>query len=88
MKSYRQHRCTRSHRTYRTLAGCMFPRAAWITGSGPYATLAWCGTLTVTLHATPEQAAAAREFIDSYGCGGQCYDRHEIVYLDLTRGGS
>lgn len=72
MKTYRRHNCTRSHRDVRTLAKCMFRRAAWITGSGPYALLAWCDVLTVTLHATPEDAQPFLDQIDDTGCGHAC----------------
>lgn len=83
MKTYRRHRCAKTHRTPRTLATCMFPRALWIMGDGPYALLAWCGQLTVTLHPTRERAEAAQHLLDKTGCGGRCTNRHEVVALDL-----
>lgn len=73
MKTYRRHYCARRHKTYRTLAQCLWPRAVWITGNGPYATLARCGrALTVQLHPTADAAQVARRVIDSSGCGGSC----------------
>ena len=89
MKTYRRHNCERSHRTYLTFAKCVFPRAIWIEGEGPWAVLAWCGrgptrstTLTVTLWATGPEANEALGPIDSSGCGGGCTGRHEIILLE------
>jgi protein involved in temperature-dependent protein secretion len=82
VKIYRRHNCERSHRTYRTLARCMFPRAAWIAGEeGPIALLAWCDVLTVTLHQDYDAALEAKRIIDYSACGGRCTGRHEIVRL-------
>ena len=83
MKAYRRHNCRRSHKTYRTLARCMFPRAAWIEGEGPIALLAWCDVLTVSLHLTQSAALEDKEVIDASACGGQCTGRHEVVKLVL-----
>src|SRR5919198_1244890 len=59
---YRRHYCGAKHRTYRTLAQCIWKRAEWIDGEGPYAVLAKCRKLTVTLHETVEGA-------EGYGTG-------------------
>jgi len=83
MKVYRRHPCGRRHRTWRALAGCMFQRAAWIAGDGPYAVLAWCGVTSVTLHPDETAAAQALEVVDGSGCGGRCTRDHELVRLDL-----
>jgi hypothetical protein len=83
VKTYRRHYCERQHRHYRTTAVCLWPRAIWITGEGPYATLAWCRVLTVALHQDIDTAREAQAFIDKYACGGQCYRRHEIIHLDF-----
>lgn len=40
MKTYRGHNCDRRHRTWTTHARCIWPRAEWIHGNGPHATLA------------------------------------------------
>ena len=82
-KIYRQHGCTSRHRSYKTMATCIWKRAAWIVGNGPYATLAHCGVLTVTLHPTGEAAEVSKRTIDDTACGHQCSGRHEIVELAL-----
>lgn len=82
-KKYRQHYCSSSHRSYRTMAKCMWKRAVWVTGEGPFAVLAHCRVLSVTLHKTPEAAEAAKKTIDSTACGGACNGRHEIVEVCL-----
>lgn len=84
MNIYRRHNCTRKHRTTRTLAACMFPRAAWVTGQGTFAVLAWCRVLTVTLHESESAATTNREWIDSTGCGGRCARRHEVARLEVA----
>lgn len=81
MKTYRRHNCTRNHRTYRTAMKCMIPRAAWITGEGEYALIAWCRVPTISLWKSIEDAESSKEFIDGYACGGRCSRRHEIVHI-------
>ncbi|PWU52813.1 hypothetical protein DLJ47_17835 [Micromonospora sp. S4605] len=81
MKTYRRHYCQRQHRTHHTTAKCLWPRAVWITGEGPYATLAWCRVLSVMLHPTEAEALAAKHLIDSTGCGGRCNRRHELILI-------
>ena len=57
---YRRHNCGRRHRTYRTLAECVW-RGAWtvVTGEGPYAVV-WTGPYRrVHLFATEDEAAHA-----------------------------
>ena len=46
--------------------------------------LAWCDVLTVTLHATHDDALEAKRIIDFSYCGGRCTGRHEIVKLAPT----
>jgi hypothetical protein len=82
-KVFRLHRCSRLHKTHLSLSRCMFPTAAWVQGEGPYALLAWCSVLTVTLHPAAADALAAKAQIDDTGCAGRCYGRHEIVMIDL-----
>ena len=65
-----------------TTAKRRFPNAAWITGNGPWASLAYCKVLTVCLYATREQAHAARAFIDQTGCGGGCYGDHRVINIE------
>jgi hypothetical protein len=83
MKVYRRHYCARHHRTWTALAHCMFQRAAWITGDGPFAVIAWCGCTSVTLHPDAETAEHALEVVDGTGCGGRCVRHHDLVRLDL-----
>jgi hypothetical protein len=79
---WRQHNCRAQHRTPKTFMKCAVPRAAWVMGSGEFATVAWCGTPTVELHDTLDQAVKAKALIDSTGCGGRCQRRHQIVRVN------
>lgn len=81
MKIYRKHNCSRTHRTWATLAACMWPRAAWITGNGRYAVVARCRALTVTLHETIDDAEMAKRVIDGSACGGMCWGNHELIEI-------
>lgn len=82
MKTYRRHNCTRTHRTYTTLAKCIWPRALWIHGNGPYASVARCGRgTTVALYPNAQDAHDAKALIDNTGCGGLCQRRHEVIHL-------
>lgn len=59
--------------------------AAWITGNGQFALLAWCRVLTVTLWSTRAEAEAQKEVIDRTACGGGCFgsSAHEIIDLSI-----
>jgi hypothetical protein len=81
LKTYYRHYCARRHRSYKTLAGCLWPSAVWIKGEGSYAVLAHCKRLTVTLHDGADGALAAKRRIDDFGCGGRCVNEHEVIYL-------
>jgi hypothetical protein len=88
-KLYRRHNCTADHRTYKTLAKCIWPRALWIDGEGSYAVLSRCEhgphsvpCLTVTLWTDPDEARLAKSEIDATGCGGRCARQHEIIELE------
>ena len=61
--------------------GHIWPDAEWITGSGTFASLAYCQVLTVELHPTMESAAEAKRTIDATGCGHGCRRDHEIAIL-------
>lgn len=69
---------------YKTLAKRRWgKKAVWVTGNGPYALLAPCGVLTVTLWSTLEGAEEAKQQIDLTGCGGRCLRfGHRIVNLE------
>jgi hypothetical protein len=73
------------HRSYRTLAQCLYRRAEWINGEGPYAVLAHCRVLTVTLWKNLPAAEEAKRMIDGGACGGRCSGDHQIVELLKTR---
>jgi hypothetical protein len=81
------HDCGVRHRTWKVLAQCEWPRAAWVSGSGPWAFLSRCphgphdDVLTVTLCRTEGSALAYRGQMDLMGCGGRCEGRHEVVRL-------
>lgn len=81
MKVYRRHRCDSRHRTWGALARCIWPRAEWISGVGPYATVAYCRVTTVELHRDEQTARAALATINGTACGGRCYRDHELIVL-------
>ena len=96
MRTYLRHYCTRSHRNWRSVAKCLWPRAAWIDTAGlatlgacahqpVYAVMASCRALTVSLHHQPGSAEQAKRLIDDSGCGGACPctgDGHVLFQLD------
>jgi hypothetical protein len=83
MKTYRRHNCDRRHRSYNTFARCIWGRRAiWVKGEGPYALLAWCRVLSVSLWPTEEDACWSMDFIDRTCCGGFCHGDHEVIRLD------
>lgn len=68
LKVYRRHSCARQHRTWNTLARCMWPRAVWAAGDGPFASVSWYPRgPSVGLHETALDATNAVRFIDAYG---------------------
>jgi hypothetical protein len=81
--SHEEHCPWHRHRSFRTMARCIWPKAAWVQGEGAWASLAWCRVLTIELYRTRERAEAAKRTIDSTGCGGGCHRVHEIVCLRL-----
>jgi hypothetical protein len=59
-----------------------WPKAVWISGEGPYASVAYCPRgITVALYETLPEAERAKQMIDDTGCGGLCVGDHEIVKL-------
>ncbi len=52
-----------------------------VSGRGRWATVAWCGPMSVHLHRTPEDAERAKRMIDGGGCGHRCWGDHELVDL-------
>lgn len=71
--------------TWLPTARRIYPRAVWIVGDGPWASVAPCRALTVALYTTREEAEAARTFIDRYGCGGRCTREHRVDYIGGER---
>jgi hypothetical protein len=65
------------------MAQCIWKRAVWIQGGGPFALLAHCRDLSVSLHQIAVSAESSKALIDSTGCGGMCSRQHEIVELVL-----
>jgi hypothetical protein len=82
--------CGRNHRTWRALAKCRYPDAAWVWGDPPaagpcFALLAHCRVLTVTLWAAREDAEREKAVIDETACGGRCWRAHEVVEMGGAR---
>lgn len=69
--------------SYVTEARKKWPTAAWIIGSGPYASVSLCRPYpSVMLFATLAEAEIAKGEIDATGCSGGCMGRHLIARLD------
>ena len=83
MKTYRNHRCSKQHRTPATFLRCALPTLAWCQGVGDYAVVAWCRVPTVTLWPTPTLADSALRELDALRCGGRCTGRHEVIKIDI-----
>lgn len=81
--AFTEHRCARRHRAHQTLAECRWPEAAWVVGDGPFALLAHCDMLSISLHDTRAAAEAALARLDELRCCRACDGRHEIVVLFL-----
>jgi hypothetical protein len=76
-------KCGKQHKKLSAVARCLWRRAAWIEGDGPFAVLAHCRALTVMRHPDEGAARASQRQIDKTGCGGLCSRRHEIVEIRL-----
>lgn len=83
VKTYKNHRCKRRHKSEGTFLRCAFPTLAWVQGEGAYAVIAWCRTPTITLWSSTNLAQAALTELDALRCGGRCTGRHEIVHLNI-----
>lgn len=81
IRRYESCNCTKRHRTFRAMARCIWRRACWITGNGPYASVSNCGATTVMLYSDMLAAHKALEFIDELGCGGQCFGNHTLFLI-------
>jgi hypothetical protein len=85
-----EHNCSARHRTYQAMAKCLWPRAVWVEGEGPYATVSYCqspsyrgNSTSVMLHKTEAAAGKAMAAIDRFGCGGGCTENHRLLELVL-----
>ena len=67
--------------SFQILAQRIWPQAEWITGEGPFALLAHCRVLTITLHQDLARAEQAKQRIDTFCCGGACSGCHELLEL-------
>lgn len=84
VKTYRNHNCSRRHKSTRTFLKCAIPNNAWVAGQGHIAVIAWCRIPTVTLWANLEDALQSKSMIDDTACGGRCIRHHELVQVDIT----
>jgi hypothetical protein len=63
-----------------------WPRAIWIIGDGPYASVSRCPPCeAVMLFGTMAEAEMLKSFIDSTGCGESCRRDHLAVELRFKR---
>jgi hypothetical protein len=72
---------------FRAEARRRWPGAEWIYGEGPFALLAHCEILTITLHDTRAKAEEAKRAIDETFCGHTCNKQHEIVEICFSAPG-
>jgi hypothetical protein len=64
-----------------------WPRAIWIIGDGPYASVSRCPPGdTVMLFGSMAEAETLKSFIDSTGCCESCRRDHLTVELKINRG--
>jgi hypothetical protein len=97
MRVYRNHNCTKKHRSYTAMAKCVWRgrfATGYPTGEGPYASVSYCADrselpsyrrgVVVYLYELLSQAEAASRLIDETACGGNCIRRHELVHLQLS----
>ena len=49
-----------------------WPKNCWVEGDGPFALVAYCRDISISLHKTQESANADKDIIDQTGCGGAC----------------
>jgi len=76
---------TLPHKDSKALAKRTWPRAAWISGAGRYASVAVCRDLTVILFQELADARAAKALIDQTACGGACCRNHYLYDLELNQ---
>lgn len=86
--TWRRHKCSQNHREYSAWIKCAIGarRVLWVQGSGPYATISWCGAandVTVVLNSNAAEALTALRQINRTGCGGRCMGTHQVVEVVL-----
>jgi hypothetical protein len=64
---------------YVAVARRRWPDAAWIIGSGRFASVAFCREVTVMLFQTMAEAQTAKRLIDRIACGGRCVRNHVVL---------
>lgn len=82
--TWRRHKCNRTHSGPNTWIKCAIGahRVLWVKGSGPYATISWCGEwdeVTVVLHEYLANAQMSLREINRTSCGARCLKRHQTV---------
>ncbi|WP_347757318.1 hypothetical protein [Agrococcus sp. ProA11] len=84
MTEWSRCRCLRGeHATNRGFIRCKYPPAKWITGTGDWALVAWCGrAATFTLWATETEARDRDSLLFASGCGTYCRGKHELIYIN------
>lgn len=73
--------CGRTHRTYKKVAQCLWPKAWWYSGDGPFALIAFCRGETVTLWKTLAEAEKKEDLLRGTRCGGACTGDHMLAEL-------
>jgi hypothetical protein len=86
--TWRRHKCSANHREYSAWIKCAIGerRVLWVQGSGPYATISWCGAandVTVTLYSNLSEALVALKQINRMGCSGRCTHSHQVAEVVL-----
>jgi hypothetical protein len=63
-----------------------WPRAIWVIGDGPYASVSRCPPGdTIMLFGTVNEAEMLKGFIDNTGCCQNCRRDHLVVELKIKR---
>jgi hypothetical protein len=78
IKYYRIHNCAKSHKSFRTLANCIWKRAHGVSGEGSFALLHKCGhyhggDLCVWLFPTEREARDQIPYGGCYDCNSRDY---------------
>ncbi len=95
MKTYREHHCDRTHKTYAAFARCVWGSRSRVEGDGAYAVVhrlrvgRMPAYTEVLLFATEDEAAETYRLMSGeLYCGGSCRNaggRHDLITLDLVK---